>query len=47
MHNNDLMEEPENISCTVKIRIPNINGVGFADDISVMSLFFIHITTLN
>ena len=34
---NDLLEELRDIPCAVKIGNLKISGVGFADDISVMS----------
>ena len=37
VHNNDLLEELRYIPCAVKIGNLKISGVGFADDISVMS----------
>ena len=44
--NNDLLEELRDIPCAVKIGNLKISGVGFADDISVMSTS-LYITTLN
>ena len=37
VYNNDLLEELRDIPCAVKIGNLKISGVGFADDISVMS----------
>ena len=37
VYNNDLLEELRDIPCAVKIGTLKISGVGFADDISVMS----------
>ena len=46
VYNNDLLEELRDIPCAVKIGNLKISGVGFADDISVMSTS-LYITTLN
>ena len=45
VYNNDLLEELRGIPCAVKIGNLKISGVGFADDISVMSLYTLqHLT---